>query len=1161
MKHKNHVRKTRRTLKIKSKNILQKEFIVVGTNANGISSKKDSVFQIISQLNPSVLCMQETKVNRKGVLKIQDYEIFENIRSKNNGGSLLTAVHSNLEPVLISENDESEILVIQAKIGNYDCRFINAYGPQEYAKSEEKTSFYSKLDQEVKNAKLFECLICIELDANAKIGYEMIKNDPNKMSANGEYFLEFVKNNNLVIGNVTELCEGTITRSRKTVNGLERSVLDYFVMCQELFLLLKSMKIDEEKRFALTRYSKNNGKTFITKSDHNVLYCKFQQSWNNKIKNVYQERYETFNFNTTGGIEKYKELTSSDTLSKCIKGQDILKESNKWLKEFKNILHRCFKKIRITKPRQKSEVVKLMREKDQLFVLVENLDKCLEMKKSENASHVVDRIILLKKEIEKIDIEISNLISDRNVKKIKEHFHTLSESGGFSVPGVWSLKNKFGFKSLDTPTAKKDKAGNLVTSKPGLLRLYRNTYIDRLAPKEAKPEFLGLQMMKENLFNIRFEVASLSKSDNWSVEELEKVCKSLKNRKARDELGFIYELFKPSHAGKDVYLSLTKMFNSIKEELKIPDYFKKMSITSFYKNKGSRSSLENDRGVFSVVKLRSVLEKLIYKDTQEIIERNLSSSNIGGRKGRNIRDHLFVIYGLINDVISGRADDIDLQFYDIHKCFDEMNYEETHNDLWDVGLDNDKFAIIAKLDEKSEVVVKTPCGTTDKIDIRQSIMQGTVYAPMKCTVQIDTLGRECLANGDGLYEYKKIVKVPALAMIDDVLGVTTCSDESVKLNSIINAKVETKKLRLSSDKCAKLHIGKREKCDHILKAHEVNMQQVSKSKYLGDIINNKGTIDDTIADRKSKSIGIISKITTILDTITFGMYYVDTALILREAMLVNGILTNCEIWYRVTEDHIKILESADITLFRKIFMAHSKTALEIFYLETGKIPLRYIVSKRRLLYLWNILKCNDNELIKKTYNAQKVASTKNDWFKLLESERLKFDIVHSDDVISKMSKYQFKSLVNKKVNSHAFEYLKQKAKSHKKSEKILENLQKSTVLKSQLYLRENMLYKNDCQLLFKLRSRMLDVKNNFSHYYNNDLTCRTCRRPDSIENEQHLLKCENLIGEINSEADVDFEYLFGDFKKQKETLFAYKAVLRKREILLKFAKNHETSPP
>ena len=87
--------------------------------------------------------MQETKVIRKGLLRIQDYEIFENVRSKNKGGSLSTAVHSNLQPVLISEDDEAEILVIQAKLGNYNSRFINAYGPQEYANIEEKINFYS----------------------------------------------------------------------------------------------------------------------------------------------------------------------------------------------------------------------------------------------------------------------------------------------------------------------------------------------------------------------------------------------------------------------------------------------------------------------------------------------------------------------------------------------------------------------------------------------------------------------------------------------------------------------------------------------------------------------------------------------------------------------------------------------------------------------------------------------------------------------------------------------------------------------------------------------------------------------------------------------------------------------------------------------------------
>ena len=45
------------------------------------------------------------------------------------------------------------------------------------------------------------------------------------------------------------------------------------------------------------------------------------------------------------------------------------------------------------------------------------------------------------------------------------------------------------------------------------------------------------------------------------------------------------------------------------------------------------------------------------------------------------------------------------------------------------------------------------------------------------------------------------------------------------------------------------------------------------------------------------------------------------------------------------------------------------------------------------------------------YNAQKVASIRNDWFKLLESERQKYDIVQTYDQISKMIKHQFKSLV------------------------------------------------------------------------------------------------------------------------------------------------------
>ena len=58
------------------------------------------------------------------------------------------------------------------------------------------------------------------------------------------------------------------------------------------------------------------------------------------------------------------------------------------------------------------------------------------------------------------------------------------------------------------------------------------------------------------------------------------------------------------------------------------------------KNKGRKNEFSNQRGIFNVSKVRSILDKTVYEDVYPIIENELSYSNIGGRKGRNIRDYL-----------------------------------------------------------------------------------------------------------------------------------------------------------------------------------------------------------------------------------------------------------------------------------------------------------------------------------------------------------------------------------------------------------------------------------------------------------------------------------------------------------------------------------------
>ena len=78
---------------------------------------------------------------------------------------------------------------------------------------------------------------------------------------------------------------------------------------------------------------------------------------------------------------------------------------------------------------------------------------------------------------------------------------------------------------------------------------------------------------------------------------------------------------------------------------------------------------------------------MIYKDTYEIIDQNLSPSNIGGRKGRNIRDHLFVINAILNKTTnSADIPILDLQIYDGSKCFDKLEYVTTANDLYSAGV-------------------------------------------------------------------------------------------------------------------------------------------------------------------------------------------------------------------------------------------------------------------------------------------------------------------------------------------------------------------------------------------------------------------------------------------------------------------------------------------
>ena len=149
---------------------------------------------------------------------------------------------------------------------------------------------------------------------------------------------------------------------------------------------------------------------------------------------------------------------------------------------------------------------------------------------------------------------------------------------------------------------------------------------------------------------------------------------------------------------------------------------------------------------------------MIYADNYAHIDANMSDSNIGARKLKNIRDHLFIICAVINSVIKGKEDCVDIQVYDIEKAFDSLWLDECFNDLFDVipiQKRNDQISLLYSSNLNNMVAVNTPAGLTERVNMPSIIQQGGVWGSILCSNTIDTIGKKCDSEGKHLYTYKK----------------------------------------------------------------------------------------------------------------------------------------------------------------------------------------------------------------------------------------------------------------------------------------------------------------------------------------------------------------------------------------------------------------------
>ena len=263
----------------------------------------------------------------------------------------------------------------------------------------------------------------------------------------------------------------------------------------------------------------------------------------------------------------------------------------------------------------------------------------------------------------------------------------------------------------------------------------------------------------------------------------------------------------------------------------------------------------------------------------------------------------------------------------------------------------------------------------------------------------------------------------------------------------------------------------------------------------------------------------MNEIMNMLEKVSLGHEYFKIALLLRESIFLNSILTNADIWYGLDKSDIKRLEDLDLSLLRNFLNVPCTVPAEGVYLELGCLNIETIIKARRLVYLHYLLKQEESSMVYQVFITQwKYPATKNEW-----TEQVKIDLKDfgfSDDLseLKSISVNSFKSSVKKKSKEYAFFSYLEKTEGKSKFENLFYK-----DLKMANYLNNEEISYKEAQVIFSFRLRMANFGENFRGKGGPSI-CPLCQ--SHLDNQKFSFHCR-LIQE-NVQIEGTYSNIFSD---------------------------------
>ena len=933
--------------------------------------------------------------------------------------------------------------------------------------------------------------VILFMDANAKIG---ILNE--NISRNGRYLLNVVEECDLEIINMSEVCEGSVTRvNRKKPD--ERSAIDFVMATNTISSAISEMIIDEEGKNLLQGKAPTDHNSIILKLELNCL--------------VKQRCQKITRWRLSAPEENWKQFRQGlDQLNNQQNTSDISYET--WQRQIENVAFHTIGKttIKLNQPKRESNELKDLRKEKR------------EMRKSYETE--VDPTLRKNK----LDLYFQKQRAVKNqIEKEEQEYvkHKLEKIANDSDDrGFWGECRRQKKDEMNGWTAVKDSEGRRILD-PDAQKITIAGYFQGIyTPDPTLPQHPYHQTIIEKMERYQNDHSydHLLYNEVPSIQEIEQVIENKKNNKSTTDLP--NEMLK--RGGRPFLQRLHPIIKEFWEKEIAQAIWNKGLITMIHKGKGDRENLDNQRGITVSSTISMICEELINNRMTQLVP--LTQAQGGGKKGSSTRDHIFILKGAIAMALKHKRD-LFITFYDVSKAYDRSDVCDMLTAIWDHGMKGKCWRLLKELNTNLTAQIKTRHGLTEEIQRLAGGKQGGKNFGFLFAKLMDLIQEEASENPELGVQFE-LLKLIVLIWVDDVVSFAEGETQQNHTLAMINEFAMKHKLKWGSSKCNVMQIGKSAYVEKQWKLGSIDISSCESYKYLGDIIMRNNGNQKNIEDRENKVKMVTRKIMSMCSSDVLNKMEVWPLLKLHESKTISTMLTNAETWVLGKEDRKK-LERIELWALKHLLGLPPTTPTLAVIVITGTLFTSQRIDKKQLIYLKTILGKPDDDWIKLSLLQQKNENIH--WAKQIQELLQYYDITETWEEIKSTSFAGWKRIVDSKIEEKHLQRIKEGigALSEQSKTSFIADL-----VKSESFKREPLEYilkrsKLGARALIMGISGMLDCAKNF-HYKYKTKNCKFCH---VVDDENHRINHCKVYADsnlYNSNLKFDFSCIFSQDREK-----------------------------